>query len=138
MQQSKFLQDFILLRQKCIYIYIYNKINIHYLETTKREEKQVKKRVTPEFGGYYNRNFIPQIQGVTIMVLGCRRIWWEVLLGQMRIQVTILLKKLCVGLSGWIRGSFSGMRGLSGDVDEPSVVVFGPSIAVCGWSDWVV
>jgi hypothetical protein len=32
--------------------YIYNKINIHYLETTKREEKQVKKRVTPEFGGY--------------------------------------------------------------------------------------
>jgi hypothetical protein len=34
------------------YIYIYNKINIHYLETTKREEKQVKKSVTPEFGGY--------------------------------------------------------------------------------------
>jgi hypothetical protein len=35
-----------------IYIYIYNKVNVHYLETTKREEKQVKKRVTPEFGGY--------------------------------------------------------------------------------------
>jgi hypothetical protein len=31
--------------------HIYNKINIHYLETTKREENQVKKRVTPEFGG---------------------------------------------------------------------------------------
>ena len=32
------------------YIYIYNKITLPYLE--KREEKQVKKRVTPEFGGY--------------------------------------------------------------------------------------
>jgi hypothetical protein len=52
MQQSKFIQDFILLRQKLIYIYIYNKVNVHYLETKKREEKQVKKRVTPEFGGY--------------------------------------------------------------------------------------
>jgi hypothetical protein len=29
------------------YIHIYNKINVHYLE-----KKQVKKRVTPEFGGY--------------------------------------------------------------------------------------
>jgi hypothetical protein len=34
------------------YIYIYNKVNVHYLETKKREEKQVKERVTPEFGGY--------------------------------------------------------------------------------------
>jgi hypothetical protein len=34
------------------HIYIYNRINIHYLETTKREGKQVKKRVTPKFGGY--------------------------------------------------------------------------------------
>jgi hypothetical protein len=31
--------------------YIYNKITIHYLEE-KKEEKQVKKRVTPEFGEY--------------------------------------------------------------------------------------
>jgi hypothetical protein len=52
MQQSKFLQDFILLYQKLIYIYIYNKVNVNYLETKKEEEKQVKKRVTPEFGGY--------------------------------------------------------------------------------------
>jgi hypothetical protein len=52
MQQSKLLQNFILLRQKLIYIYIYNKVNVHYLETKKREEKQVKERVTPEFGGY--------------------------------------------------------------------------------------
>jgi hypothetical protein len=29
---------------------IYNEITIHYLE--KREEKQAKKRVTPELGGY--------------------------------------------------------------------------------------
>jgi hypothetical protein len=55
MQQSKLLQYFILLRQILIYIYIYiynnnNKITHHYLE--KGEEKQVKKRVTPEFGGY--------------------------------------------------------------------------------------
>jgi hypothetical protein len=48
-----------------IYIYIYNKVNVNYLETKKREEKQVKKRVTPKFGGYYKRNFIPQIQGFT-------------------------------------------------------------------------
>jgi hypothetical protein len=34
------------------HIYIYYKNNIHYLNTRKREEKQVKKRVTPEFGGY--------------------------------------------------------------------------------------
>jgi hypothetical protein len=34
-----------------IYIYIYNKVNDNYLET-KKEEKQVKKWVTPEFGGY--------------------------------------------------------------------------------------
>jgi hypothetical protein len=43
--------------------YIYNKITLHYLG--KREEKQVKERVTPEFGGYRKRNFIPQIKGVT-------------------------------------------------------------------------
>jgi hypothetical protein len=47
------------------HIYIYNKVNVNYLETKKREEKQVKKRVTPKFGGYYKRNFIPQIQGFT-------------------------------------------------------------------------
>jgi hypothetical protein len=34
------------------HIYTYNKVNVHYLETTKGEENQVKKRVTPEFGGY--------------------------------------------------------------------------------------
>jgi hypothetical protein len=33
------------------HIYIYNKVNDNYLET-KKEEKQVKKWVTPEFGGY--------------------------------------------------------------------------------------
>jgi hypothetical protein len=33
------------------YIYIYNKVNVNYLET-KKEENQVKKRVTPEFSGY--------------------------------------------------------------------------------------
>jgi hypothetical protein len=32
------------------HIYIYNKVNVHYIKKT--EEKQVKKRVTPEFGGY--------------------------------------------------------------------------------------
>jgi hypothetical protein len=46
MQQSKLLQDFILLRKN----YICNKINVCYLE--KIEEKQIKKRATPEFGGY--------------------------------------------------------------------------------------
>jgi hypothetical protein len=55
----------------------------------------------------------------------------ELLLRQMRIQVTILLKKLCVGPSG-------GMRGLSGYVSGPSVIVRGSSVAVCGWSDWVI
>jgi hypothetical protein len=39
MQQSKFIQDFILLRQKLIYIYIYNKVNVHFLETKKRRRK---------------------------------------------------------------------------------------------------
>jgi hypothetical protein len=39
------------------YVYIYYKIIVHYLE--KRDEKQVKKRVTPEFGEYHKRNFIP-------------------------------------------------------------------------------
>jgi hypothetical protein len=42
--------------------YIY-KIILHYLG--KREEKRRTERVTPEFGGYWKRNFIPQIQGVT-------------------------------------------------------------------------
>jgi hypothetical protein len=35
--------------------YIYNKITVHYLE--KREEKQVKKRVTLEFGEYQKKKF---------------------------------------------------------------------------------
>jgi hypothetical protein len=39
--------------------YIYNKITLHYLE----EEKQVKERVTLEFGGYLKRNFIPPDSG---------------------------------------------------------------------------
>jgi hypothetical protein len=43
--------------------YIYNKIILHYLQT--REEKRVKERATPEFGGHRKRNFIRQIQGVT-------------------------------------------------------------------------
>jgi hypothetical protein len=34
-----------------IYIYMYNKVNVHDSEK-KREEKQVKKRVTLEFGGF--------------------------------------------------------------------------------------
>jgi hypothetical protein len=46
MQQSMLLQDFIFTTLKT---YIYNKINAHYLKT---EKKQVKKRVTPEFGEY--------------------------------------------------------------------------------------
>jgi hypothetical protein len=46
------------------------------------------------------------------------------LLGRVRIQVTILLKKL--------------MRGLSGHVPGPSVIICGPSVAVCRWFDWVV
>jgi hypothetical protein len=40
MQQSKFLQDFVLLRQKLIYIYIYNKITIHHLEKEKKAGKE--------------------------------------------------------------------------------------------------
>jgi hypothetical protein len=47
-----------------------------------------------------------------------------VLLGRVRIQVTILLKKV--------------MRELSGHVPGPSVIICGPSVVVCGWSDWVV
>jgi hypothetical protein len=42
------------------YIYIYNKIIIHNLE---KREKQVKERVTPEFGEYLKRNFIPLKSG---------------------------------------------------------------------------
>jgi hypothetical protein len=45
---------------------IYKKITHLYLE--KREGKQRKERVTPEFGGYWKKNFIPQIQGVTGLV----------------------------------------------------------------------
>jgi hypothetical protein len=40
-------------------LYIYNKITLHYLE----EKKQVKERVTLEFGGYLKRNFIPPDSG---------------------------------------------------------------------------
>jgi hypothetical protein len=36
-----------------------NRITLHYFL---KEEKQVKERVTPEFGGYYKRNFIPQFR----------------------------------------------------------------------------
>jgi hypothetical protein len=39
----------------------YNKIILHYLGKTK--EKQGKGRVTPEFGEYYRRNFIPPNSG---------------------------------------------------------------------------
>jgi hypothetical protein len=46
------------------------------------------------------------------------------LLGRVRIQVIIFLKRL--------------MRGLSGYVSGPSVVICGPSVVVCGPSDWVV
>jgi hypothetical protein len=49
MQQSKLLQDFFTTPKT--HIYIYNKVNVHYLETKKREKK-TKKRVTPKFGGY--------------------------------------------------------------------------------------
>jgi hypothetical protein len=47
-----------------IYIYMYNKVNVHDSEK-KREEKQVKKRVTLEFGGFRKEILYPQIQGVT-------------------------------------------------------------------------
>jgi hypothetical protein len=47
--------------------YIYNKTTLHYLG--KREEKQVKEKITPKFGRYRNRNFIPQIYGVTNLTL---------------------------------------------------------------------
>jgi hypothetical protein len=62
--------------------------------------------------------------GFCINGLMHRIVWWEVLLGQVRIQVTILLKKL--------------MRGLSGHVPGPPVIICGPSVVVCGRFDWVV
>jgi hypothetical protein len=46
---------------KNIYIYI---TSLHY--SGKREEKQVQERVTPEFGGYQQRNFIPPNSGCYI------------------------------------------------------------------------
>jgi hypothetical protein len=33
------------------YIYIYNKVNIHYLETKRRRKASEKRKVTLEFGG---------------------------------------------------------------------------------------
>jgi hypothetical protein len=47
-----------------------------------------------------------------------------VLLGRVRIQVTILLKKV--------------MHGLSEHWPKPSVIICGLSVVVCGRFDWVV
>jgi hypothetical protein len=62
---------------------------------------------------------------------------WEVLLGRVRIQVTILLKNSApdrpVGY-----GPSGGMRGLSGYVPGLSVIICEPSVAVCGRLNWVV
>jgi hypothetical protein len=39
---------------------IYNKLTLHYL---KKEKGKQGRRVTPEFGGYYKRNFVPPNSG---------------------------------------------------------------------------